>query len=103
MSMVSPAALPQVAVAVVAGVHGVLVGRRADGSPPWTLLGGAVEMGESVEQAAMREVREESGVAVAAVAVLGCRVHPATGRALAYVAAVPIVATEQAAAELVTP
>jgi 8-oxo-dGTP diphosphatase len=45
-----------------------------------------VEEGEAVELAAVREAREETGMIVEAEKVLGERVHPATGRAMVYVA-----------------
>jgi 8-oxo-dGTP pyrophosphatase MutT (NUDIX family) len=42
--------LPAVAVAIVAGDWGVLVGRRRDGVPPSTSPGGKIEPGESPEE-----------------------------------------------------
>ena len=51
----------------------VLLIRR--GTPPlageWSLPGGRLELGESVEQAVVREVREETGLDVAPVQLLG--------------------------------
>ncbi len=53
--------------------------------PQWTLPGGGVELRESVEDGAVREVREESGYDVALVRLLGVhsyviaperRIHP---------------------------
>ncbi len=44
-----------VALAVVTGIHGVLVGRRRDGIPRWVFSGGSVGSGESPAQAAVRE------------------------------------------------
>ncbi|MFE2838330.1 NUDIX hydrolase [Streptomyces mirabilis] len=52
----------------------------------WALPGGTVEPGETAGQAAVREVLEETGLAVEAVRRLGERVHPDTGRLIDYVA-----------------
>jgi ADP-ribose pyrophosphatase YjhB (NUDIX family) len=41
----------------------------------WTLPGGGVEFDESVEQAVMREIREETGFEAAVGALLGVRHH----------------------------
>jgi 8-oxo-dGTP pyrophosphatase MutT (NUDIX family) len=49
---------PMLALAVVTGPVGVLVGRRRDGVPPWVFPGGKVEVGESAAQAAVRECLE---------------------------------------------
>ena len=53
----------------------VLIVRR--GRPPahglYTLPGGGVELGETLEQAVVREVREETALAVAPLALVGFR------------------------------
>jgi 8-oxo-dGTP diphosphatase len=58
---------------VLDGAGRVLLVRR--GRPPgkgdWTLPGGRVEAGEAVAEAAVREVREETGVAARVVCALG--------------------------------
>ncbi|MFD2027889.1 NUDIX hydrolase [Promicromonospora aerolata] len=65
----------------------LLVQRRvSEGSLSWQFPAGAVEQGETFEQAAVRETAEEAGLTVEAVTVLGERVHPNTGRLMGYVA-----------------
>lgn len=65
----------------------LLVQRRvSEGSLSWQFPAGAVEPGETFEQAAVRETAEEAGLTVQAVKVLGERVHPNTGRLMGYVA-----------------
>lgn len=53
----------------------VLIVRR--GRPPahglYTLPGGGVELGETLEDAVIREVREETGLAIAPLALVGFR------------------------------
>jgi 8-oxo-dGTP diphosphatase len=43
--------------------------------PTWTLPGGGVELGESLEEGVVREVREETGYAVRVDGLLGVRTH----------------------------
>jgi 8-oxo-dGTP diphosphatase len=88
----------QIVAAVITSSLGVLAVRRADGRPPWAFPGGKIEPGESPACAAVREVREETGCTVLVGHVLGSRVHPATGRHVTYVAAVPGCDTHVAAA-----
>lgn len=83
-----------VATAIVTSDLGVLVGRRNDGKPPWTFIAGEVEPGESPADAAVREVKEETGLRVQLAEVIGERVHPKTGRTMIYIAATPTHGTD---------
>lgn len=78
-----------VVAAIVTSSKGVLVGRRNDGKPPWTFIAGEIEPGESPADAAVREVKEETGLLIRAGDVIGRRVHPKTGRTMIYMAARP--------------
>ena len=89
-----PFAEPVVA-AIVTSDLGVLVGRRLDGRPPWGFITGEVEPGELPEDAAVREVKEETGLEVRAGRLIGERnPHPATGRHMIYMAAEPTRGTD---------
>ena len=80
---------PAISAAVIVHDGRLLLVRRrvAEGSLSWQFPAGAVEPGESAEDAAVRETFEETGLVVAARRVLGDRVHPATKRQMFYVAA----------------
>ena len=77
-----------VAVAVIVADGRVLLVRRRvpEGRLWWQFPAGAVEPGETSEEAAVREAREEVGLAVRAIRTLGERAHPETGRHVVYVA-----------------
>ncbi|MGW5173170.1 NUDIX hydrolase [Streptomyces sp. NPDC004082] len=79
---------PPVSVAIIVADGKVLMARRraAEGEVSWVFPGGAIEAGESPEEAAVREVAEETGLKVEAVQVLGDRVHPKSGVPMHYVA-----------------
>jgi ADP-ribose pyrophosphatase YjhB (NUDIX family) len=75
----------------------VLIVRR--GRPPahglYTLPGGGVELGETLEQAVIREVREETGLAIAPLALVGFReaiARDAAGRIERHFVILPFVA-----------
>jgi 8-oxo-dGTP pyrophosphatase MutT (NUDIX family) len=84
----TPVPQPVVA-AIVTSPKGVLVARRRDGKPLWTFIAGEIEPGESPADAAVREVKEETGLRVRAGGIIGRRVHPATKRTMVYMAATP--------------
>jgi ADP-ribose pyrophosphatase YjhB (NUDIX family) len=62
--------------AVVTDGHGrVLMQRRAD-SGNWALPGGIMEVGETLEQCVIREVKEETGLDVELTGLLGIYTDP---------------------------
>jgi 8-oxo-dGTP pyrophosphatase MutT (NUDIX family)/DNA-binding transcriptional regulator YhcF (GntR family) len=92
-----PSTLPEpasVVAAIVTSPLGVLVARRNDGKPPWTFIAGEIEPGESPADAAVREVKEETGLRILSGRVIGRRVHPQTGRTMVYMAARPTHGTD---------
>jgi 8-oxo-dGTP diphosphatase len=96
-----------IAAAVIVKDGQVLMVRRRvkEGQLSWQFPAGQVEPGETGEEAAVRETREEVGLTVAAVKPLGERVHPATGRMMVYVACkvlhgTPYLADEEELAEV---
>jgi ADP-ribose pyrophosphatase YjhB (NUDIX family) len=91
----------------------VLLVRRArpPSAGPWTLPGGAVEAGETLHEAVVRELREETGLAIAPLGLAGHReiiLRDAAGRterhfvvlafAARWVAGEPVLDPELAAA-----
>jgi 8-oxo-dGTP diphosphatase len=83
-----------VVTAIVTSPLGVLVGHRNDGKPPWTFIAGEQEPGERVEDTAIREVKEETGLRIQVGEVIGQRVHPKTQRTMIYLAARPTHGTD---------
>ncbi|MER7771903.1 NUDIX hydrolase [Kitasatospora sp. NPDC096140] len=79
---------PGIAAALVVHEACILMVRRrvSEGQLSWQFPAGEIEPGESPEQAAVRETAEETGLGVAAVKLLGERVHPKTGRLMSYTA-----------------
>jgi len=69
--------------AIILGPEGVLLQRRTDNGF-WGLPGGAVEPGESVSEAAVREVREETGLEVVPGRLVGVYSSPAHHQIVTY-------------------
>ena len=56
--------------------EGIILIERRNEPAGWALPGGFVDYGESVEQAAVREAREETGMAISNLALLGVYSDP---------------------------
>lgn len=83
---------PGISAGIVVHENRVLMVRRRvkEGELMWQFPAGAIEDGETAEQAAVRETQEETGLTVEALKLLGERVHPKTGRLMSYTACAPI-------------
>jgi 8-oxo-dGTP diphosphatase len=79
---------PDVSAAIIVDGERVLMVRRRikEGELSWQFPAGGVEDGETAEQAAVRETLEETGLTVEAVQYIGDRVHPKSGKFMAYTA-----------------
>ena len=69
--------------AVILTPEGLLLQRRSD-NQLWGLPGGGVEPGESVSAAVVREVREETGLEVTPVRLIGVYSLPENGQIVTY-------------------
>lgn len=85
-----------IVLAIITSAEGVLVGKRIDGKPPYTFIGGEVEPVETPEEAVIREVDEEAKlqIMVSAAGPIGQRVHPKTGRTMIYMPCAPVGSTQ---------
>ncbi|KOU62083.1 NUDIX hydrolase [Streptomyces sp. MMG1533] len=79
---------PDVSAAIITDGERVLMVRRRvkEGELSWQFPAGGVEDGETAEQAAVRETLEETGLTVKVVKYIGDRVHPKSGKFMAYTA-----------------
>ena len=80
---------PAISAAIIVHDGLVLMVRRrvSEGELSWQFPAGAVEAGETPEEAAVRETLEETGLSVEAVKLIGDRVHPKSKRFMSYTAA----------------
>ncbi len=69
--------VPTVDIVIVFENRGVVLIQRRNPPHGWALPGGFVDYGESVEQAAVREAKEETGLDVSLVSLLGVYSDPA--------------------------
>jgi len=67
--------VPSVNVVVVNDAGEILLIRRSD-NDKWALPGGAIDLGESVAQAAIRETREETGIDSEITGIVGIYTDP---------------------------
>jgi len=86
---------PVIVSSIVTSGRRVLISRRRNEPDlPWAFIGGEIEPGESPADAAVREVKEETGLRIRAGGIIGRRVHPATSRHIVYMAARPADGTD---------
>jgi ADP-ribose pyrophosphatase YjhB (NUDIX family) len=69
--------------AIILTGEGVLLQRRSDNGL-WGLPGGAVEPGESISEAVAREVREETGLEVRPIRLIGVYSSPTLHQVVTY-------------------
>jgi 8-oxo-dGTP diphosphatase len=81
---------PVIVSAIVTSDRKVLISRRRhEPDLPWAFIGGEIEPGESPADAAVREVKEETGLRIEAGKEIGRRIHPLTARWIVYIEASP--------------
>lgn len=80
---------PGISAAIITDADRVLMVRRRvkEGELSWQFPAGAIEAGETPEEAAVRETFEEAGLKVEATSIIGhLASHPKTGREMFYTA-----------------
>lgn len=86
---------PPIVAAIVTSHLGVLLTYRNDGAPPVGFVTGEIEPLENQVDAAVREVKEETGLRVrAGHQEIGRRVHPRSRRTIIYLACTPTEGTD---------
>ena len=81
---------PVIVSSIVTSGRRVLISRRRNEPDlPWAFIGGKIGPGESPADAAVREVKEETGLRIVAGREIGRRIHPVTERWIVYIAATP--------------
>jgi 8-oxo-dGTP pyrophosphatase MutT (NUDIX family) len=81
---------PVIVSAIVTSGRNVLISRRRhEPNLRWAFIGGEIEPGESPADAAVREVKEETGLRITAGKEIGRRIHPVTARWIVYIEAIP--------------
>lgn len=75
--MKNPQILPAIAVAIFDDYGHILLQKRRDRNC-WGLISGHVEFGESVEEAAKREIKEETGLQASITRLIGVYSEPAS-------------------------
>lgn len=84
-----------VVAAIVTSDLGILVSHRRVGKVAWGFITGEIEPDESPKDAAVREVKEETGLRVRGGRVIAERnPHPVTGKHMIYMAAMPTHGTD---------
>ncbi len=71
--------LPRVTVVALVFIQqerSILLVKQSYGNQYWSLPGGAMEPGESIDQAAIREVKEETGLDIRLIRVVGLYSKP---------------------------
>ena len=77
--MTEPPRLVVAALVLIPAGEAILLVKQSYGKHYWSLPGGAMEPGESLEHAAVREVREETGLDVRLKRVVGLYSTPSVG------------------------